>query len=108
MARMAAAPLPPCCDGAAGANGRRMGAGCDNGAGCSGGNAAGGSCCGVGAGCACQVSSQTLWDVLGSCGACKMEGSTTLGRDPSWGSMLCTLGGELDRAKATAGVTSSR
>ena len=28
-----------CCDGAAGANGRRTGAGCDNGAGRSGGNA---------------------------------------------------------------------
>ena len=40
-----------CCDGAAGANGRRMGAGCDDGAGCSGGKAAGGSCCGVGDGC---------------------------------------------------------
>ena len=31
-----------CCDGAAGANGRRIGAGCGDGAGCNGGKAAGG------------------------------------------------------------------
>ena len=94
MARMGSVLLHPCrpsvkmlrcCDGAAGANGRRMGVGWHW--------------------CWVQwVSSQTLYDELDYCGACKMEGSTTLGRDPSWGSMLCTLGGELDRAKATVQV----
>ena len=72
-----------CCDGAAGANGRRIGAGCGDGAGCSGGKAAGGNCCGAGDGWVRQVSSQTLYGALGCCGACKMEGSTTLGRGPS-------------------------
>ena len=49
-----------CCDGAAGANGRSMGVGCCTGAGCIVGSAAGGCCCGAGAGCTCQLSSQTL------------------------------------------------
>ena len=89
IARVGSALLHPCrpsvkvlrcCDGAAGASGRRMGAGCEDGVGCSGGKAAGGNCCGVGEGWVCQVSSQTLYDVL-------LEGSTTLGRGPSWGSM---------------------
>ena len=97
-----------CCDGAAGANGRNMGVGCCTGAGCIVGSAAGGCCCGAGVGCTCQVSSQTRKDELGYCGACNREGSTTLGLAPSWGSMLRTLCGELDRARATAGVTSCR
>ena len=98
-----------CCVGAEGANGRRIGEGWSCGVWDVGGSAVGGNNvwlpgCVVGS--LGQVSSQGVHRVLGCCGVCSMLGSTNLGCGRNCGSIRCTLPGELERAMATAGVTS--